>query len=381
MDLCDVPDLSSCEGEALHLPEGVPPLRSFYLYLSTGCNLRCRHCWIDPTFVDGKPSPGEVIDIDLLRQAVVEAKPLGLCAAKLTGGEPMLHPRFMEVVDMLTSQGLALDMETNGTLLTAESARHLKEETNVNFVSVSIDGSNPKTHDSFRGVPGAFDSALKGLAHLVEAGYDNVQVIMSLHRMNTDQIDDLVNLSAKLGAGSVKLNPVTKGGRGTEIHKRGEALNFNEIMHIADHVYGDLQKRSPIRIVLKLSPALTPIPEMMRGGGCPGDCNVRHILGILGTGEIALCGIGRTFPELVYGFLGRDSIREIWLHHPEILRLRWGFDDIDSFPEMCKKCVHIRTCRTGCVAQNYVEYGKHLYPEMVCIEAENLGIFPITRKK
>jgi len=65
MSLCEVPDL----------PEGVPPLRAFYLYMCTGCNLKYRHCWITPTFVNGKP---------------------------------MLHPRFMEIADMLTDMGMGI---------------------------------------------------------------------------------------------------------------------------------------------------------------------------------------------------------------------------------------------------------------------------------
>ncbi|MCP4691586.1 MAG: radical SAM protein, partial [Desulfobacterales bacterium] len=101
------------------LPEGVPPLTSFYLYLSTGCNLACRHCWITPNLVQGAPDPGDCLDPDLLRKAVAEARPLGLRRANLAGGGPTLHPRFVEIVDMLTREGLAMDLDTNGTLMDA----------------------------------------------------------------------------------------------------------------------------------------------------------------------------------------------------------------------------------------------------------------------
>ena len=62
------------EPRVLDLPEGVPPLNSLYLYLVAGCNLACRHCWITPTFVNGEPSPGECLDLGLLRQAVAEGQ-------------------------------------------------------------------------------------------------------------------------------------------------------------------------------------------------------------------------------------------------------------------------------------------------------------------
>ncbi|MCK5222958.1 MAG: hypothetical protein KAR14_15320, partial [Candidatus Aminicenantes bacterium] len=52
------------------LPEGIPPLNTFYLYMTTGCNLFCQHCWITPSFVKGEPSPGEFIDLEDLKSAV-----------------------------------------------------------------------------------------------------------------------------------------------------------------------------------------------------------------------------------------------------------------------------------------------------------------------
>ena len=381
MSLCEVPELELKDKASLDLPEGVPPLSTFYLYMSTGCNLKCRHCWITPTFVHGEPSPGDVIDVDLLREAVDEARPMGLRSAKLTGGEPMLHPRFMEIVDMLTRLGLRMDMETNGTLLTAESARHLKQKTNVAFISVSLDGVDAKTHDAFRGVPGAFDAALSGLGYLVDAGYENAQVIMSVHRGNLDQVDDLVRLASERGACSVKISPVTRSGRGTGMHERDEALDFDQRLDLARHVYGELQQGSPIRVIMNLPPALTPIPEIMRKGGRIGDCGVDRILGILGTGDVALCGIGRTVPELVYGRLGRDSIRDIWLNHPRIHGLRRDLENLDAYPSICRACVHLRSCRTGCVAQNYVEGGRLIWPDRFCVEAAERDAFPATRKK
>ena len=192
MSLCDLPAEMSVTPSKLDLPDGVPALTAFYLYMSNTCNLRCRHCWITPGFGDGKSTPGDFVDPLVLRQAVVEAKTLGLCSVKLTGGEPMLHPRFMEIADMLTAEGMSMDMETNGTLMTAEKARHLKEKTKVSFVSVSLDGPDARSHDSFRGVPGAFDATLRGLDCLVSAGYKNCQVIMSVHKGNRHQVEEVV---------------------------------------------------------------------------------------------------------------------------------------------------------------------------------------------
>jgi len=389
MSICDFneqPTPERPERPPLDLPEGVPPLRAFYLYMSNSCNLACRHCWITPRYVDGQPDPGDVIDVEALRDAVREAKPMGLGSAKLTGGEPMLHPRFIEIVDMLTAEGLGLNMETNGTLLTADVARYLKDETRLSFISVSIDGADAETHDAFRGVHGVFDAVLRGLDHLVAAGYTNAQVIMCAHRGNRDQIEDVVRLAAAHGAGSVKINPVTNSGRGTAMHERGEGLDFHERMALAHYVYDELRPRLreeglPISLVLNTSLALMPIREMLRRGGRTGDCGVLGILGMLGTGDIVLCGIGRTIPELVYGRLGQDSIRDIWLTHPTILELRRALADVEHYPGICGECTLARRCRTGCVAQNYVDGRQLVWPDALCMEAERRGVFPPTRRR
>jgi SynChlorMet cassette radical SAM/SPASM protein ScmF len=379
MALCDLLEHPETVSKPTDLPEGVPPLRSFYLYLSNGCNLACRHCWITPRFVNGQPSPRDVIDVDALLAAVDEAKPMGLISAKLTGGEPLLHPRFLEIVDLLTGKGLRLSMETNGTLLTPEIAWHLKTKTNLNFISVSVDGADAAAHDAFRGVPGAFDAVLSGLDNLVSVGYKNVQVIMSVHRGNRHQVDAVALLAAGHGAGSVKLNPVTNTGRGVAMHARGEGLDFQGRMALADDVFDGMRARVSLPVYLPMPLALTPLPQIQRQKGRTGDCGVRQILGFLGNGEIALCGIGRAVPELVYGRLGKDSIREIWLSHPTILALRKQLSDIRSFSGICLECALAAQCRTGCVAQNYVQHGKLCWPSELCAEAADQGIFPATR--
>jgi SynChlorMet cassette radical SAM/SPASM protein ScmF len=199
--------------QAIDLPEGVPPLFTYYLYITNGCNLACRHCWITPSFVNGKPSPGDCLDIDLLKLAVREGKKLGLSNAKLTGGEPLLHPKFIDIVDFLCSENIKMIMETNATLIDAQLAKYLINNSTIWFVSTSLDSAKPETHDRFRGVKGAFQATIKGIGHLANAGF-KPQVIMCPHRGNIHEVEDLVKLAVSLGAGSVKFNPVTPTGRG-----------------------------------------------------------------------------------------------------------------------------------------------------------------------
>jgi SynChlorMet cassette radical SAM/SPASM protein ScmF len=382
MPLCEPrTSADSSSASRFQLPAGVPRLHSFYLYLTTGCNLACRHCWIEPRFINGRPDPQECIDPELLFAAVTEAKTLGLTSAKLTGGEPLFHPRFRDIAKGLSDLGIDMDMETNGVLLSPELAVFLKNESKINSISVSLDDDEPESHDAFRGVQGAFDATLRGLDALKEAGYNNTQVIMSVHRGNIGKIEGVVALAEAHGAGSVKFNPVTDTGRGRQMAARGETLGIPELLALEKTIYGGLKEKTAIKkLTLNIPPAIRPFRILMETGGCTGDCGVTGILGILGTGEIAMCGIGQTIPSLVYGRLG-DSITDIWLNHPKLQALRLELEDHQNYPGICGDCVMAGSCRTGCVANNYQEGGGMVWPGKQCQEAAGLGLFPASRRR
>lgn len=376
-DTCDGLDERAAAAPAPGLPPDVPALKMFYLYLSAGCNLHCRHCWITPTFVHGKPVPAECLDFDLLKGAVAEAKPLGLSAAKLTGGEPTLHPEFRAIVDSLTAAGLELSMETNATRIDRELAVHLREKTSLKRVAVSLDSPVAEEHDHFRGKKGAFDDAVRGINHLVAAGL-RPQIIMSVYRGNLERIGGLIELAMKLGAVSVKFNPVTRSGRGAEMHRQGQGLDFDEHIALIRRVRGPLRERYPIHLNAMVPPAMSTVKELLRYGGEGAGCHVRHILGILGTGEMALCGIGRNVPELCFGQLGKDRVREVWMNHPVLVQMRK--DLAGPFPGVCGDCLHAGRCMTHCLAQNYEANGRLVSPSPLCAEAVRRGVFPATRR-
>jgi SynChlorMet cassette radical SAM/SPASM protein ScmF len=371
----EISENSTC---IIDLPKGVPALHTFYLYMTNGCNLACRHCWITPSFVNGKPSPGDCLDIELLKATVKEGKTLGLSQGKLTGGEPVLHPRFVEIVDFLSKENIKLTMETNATLIDAQLSRYLKNNTTLWFISTSLDSAKPATHDHFRGIQGAFQATIKGIEHLANAGY-KPQIIMCPYRGNIAEIEAVIKLAVSLGAGSVKFNPVTPTGRGEIMDKKGETLGYEEIIRLVRFVRGELQDRYPIRLHISSPPALSTIGEILRGKSVGGECRVLNILGILGDGEMALCGIGRNIPELCFGRLGEANLRDIWISNPTLVGLRHDLDG--EYPGICADCVHAKRCLTQCVAMNYARTGKLLSPDFLCAEAERKGIFPTTRKR
>jgi SynChlorMet cassette radical SAM/SPASM protein ScmF len=354
-----------------------PRLSHLYAYISGGCNLKCRHCWIEPVHAgSGKSFP--FLDPELFRTVLDEAGPLGLNAVKLTGGEPLLHPRIGEILDLLGKRNVSLSVETNGTLCTPEIARRMAACRDV-FVSVSLDAPDPSAHDWLRGTSGAFAAAEKGIRVLVREGM-RPQIIMTLYRGNRDKAEDLVRLAESAGADSVKFNLLQPIARGIRMSRTDQALTVPELLDFGEWVDRDLSGSSAVPVYNPLPPAFRPLGKMFgsKGDGCS-TCGILEIIGLLADGSYALCGIGATVPELVFGLAPGDCLADVWKHSPVLDGLRKGLPH--RLKGICGECLLGGICRGSCIAQNYYLAGDIWEPFWFCSEAARLGRFPETRRR
>lgn len=359
--------------ERIELPASCPPLNTYYVYLTEGCNLACRHCWLSPKFQQDGGTGGH-LDYDLFALAIEEGLPLGLRSVKLTGGEPLLHPDFIRMVDLLKEKEVGLTVETNGTLLTESLARYLKEKSTLGHISVSIDGAEAETHDDFRGVEGSFEQACQGVRYLAEAGY-RPQVIMSLHQGNVDQIEALVRLAEEMGAGSVKFNLIQPTGRGELMAERSQTLDLYRLLDVGERIENELQKQVPFQLIYSWPIAFFSLRRLLNGKS--GTCNLLNILGVLPTGYLAMCGIGVHIPELCYGRLGDDRVADVWVSNPTLITLRSNLPR--GLQGCCADCIFRDRCLGHCVAENYFVSKQLTAPYWLCQMAMEAGVFPVSR--
>jgi SynChlorMet cassette radical SAM/SPASM protein ScmF len=354
-------------------PDGAPSLDQYYIYLTAGCNLACQHCYISPTY-QANGGTGGHLDYNLFEMAIEEGLPLGLGSVKLTGGEPLLHPDFLRMIDFLREKELGLTIESNGTLMTPEIARYLKEKSTLSFISISLDGANAKTHDVFRGVKGSFENACQGIQYLVEVGY-HPQVIMSLYADNICEILPLVRLAKELRAGSVKFNLVQPSGRGKTLAKKGKVLTIQRLIEIGKWVEGELQDSSSISLRYSWPMAFYNTKALLNLESY--TCSIYHILGLLSNGQLAMCGVGTQMPDLVYGIVGKDRVADVWKSNPLLNELRKGV--ADNLEGVCGKCLFRGQCLGTCIAENYLLNGNLFAPFWFCREAYEKDIFPLSR--
>ena len=350
----------------------LPSLNSLYLYLTEGCNLACKHCWINPP-LDSEENHHAFLAVELIQQAIKEAKPLGLSTLKLTGGEPLMHPQIVDIINLASEENLELTIETNGTLITDSFIGAIKNHRNV-FVSVSLDSSKQEVHDDFRGIPGSFAKTVSGIKKLVEAGIAP-QIICSLIPENLNDIEEIIRFSKEVGASSFKLNIIQPTSRGDLMYQRGESVSLPDILAVYKNITENLVPELEMSAYPDLPIAFKPLGIMNRDGG--GRCSVKHIIGVLATGQYALCGIGTTVEELVFGEIGVHSLKDIWENNPVIKEIR---DELPGNLEgICGRCMLKKACMGACIAQNYYRKKSLKAPYWFCEMAEEQGLFPQSR--
>ena len=351
------------------------PLKRIYFYLTSGCNLKCCHCWIKPPHQNEKhiyPS----LSIDFFESILEQSKKLGLKGIKLTGGEPLMHPQIFDILDLIKIHQYPLAIETNGTLCTIELARKIADCMKV-LVSVSLDSADPETHDRIRGIKGSFNSALEGIKNLVEAGI-STQIIFTVMERNKRHLESVVRLAESLKAISVKFNIVQPVGRGKKLKQYGGTLSIEELIKLGKWVENELSSSTNLNIFYNYPPAFRSLGNMFGGDKMKISlCGILEIIGVLADGSYALCGIGTQVPKLVFGNVESDSLEDVWNNSPILKELREGIPH--KFKGICGKCLMRAICRGKCIAQNYFDAGSFWESYWFCNQAHDLGLFPPTR--
>ena len=158
------------------------------------CNLACLHCIEESG--PGKAFRDELNDAEVF--GVLEQLMDGdVPYLSFSGGEPMLHGKFFEMIEYVCGRGGQLKIETNGHYLTHENCARLAQ-LEVKAVQVSLDGASRETFNRMR-VRGDFDCTIEGIKRLREAGVP-VEINFSPTRLNMHEIGAAVDLANELGA-------------------------------------------------------------------------------------------------------------------------------------------------------------------------------------
>jgi len=402
--------MSEGNGSSRHLTSREFKPRLIFWEVTKGCNLRCIHCRATATELMSPKDLPTAKALDIIRQIAAFANPILV----LSGGEPLYRRDIFELAEYGKRLGLRVALATNGTLVTQEVAEKIKHS-GIKRVSISLDGSDAATHDSFRGIPGAFDAAVYGMRNLQDVGV-SVQINMTIARHNAHQLPAVLDLARRLGADALHTFLLVPVGCGVDIAEE-QMVPPDEYERMLNWFYdqsltGDIelkatcaphyfrvarQRRAADRRAGKAVPA-TPIAhhppseghtgptEMTMPGstgislkpgdrmpaghtghpGGPNDMNAMTKGCLAGTGVGFISHEGEVFPcgylPALAGDLRKQSFADVWTNSAVFNELRHD----DNLKGKCGCCEFRHVCM-GCRARAFAATGDFLAEEPFCI--------------
>ena len=325
------------------------PLRMVAWELTRNCNLACIHCRASAS---KKPHPDELSTAEC-KKIIDDIAGFASPTIILTGGEPLLRDDIFEIIEYGNKKGLRLVTATNGTLLDENKAKRLKE-CGTKRVSLSIDGKDETSHDSFRGVAGSFAS-VKNAAKVLGVANLPFQINTTITRLNRQNLKDIYNLTKTIGAVAWHIFLLVPVGRGERL--KGEELNSAAYEEVLEWLY-DIETKNEIEIKVTCAPHYYRIVKERGGTPKSAGCLAgKSFMFISHLGIAQPCG----YLEAASGDIRREGIRNVW----EKSSVFNGLRNLSSYKGKCGGCRYISICG-GCRARAYELHGDFLHEEPYC---------------
>lgn len=342
-----------------------PPLRMIAWEVTRACNLDCVHC---RAAAINEPPPGEWTT-DEAKEFLNQVKAFSNPVIILTGGDPMMRPDIWEIAEHGKKIGLRMVMSPNGTLITRENAKIMKE-VGIMRVSISLDGSSPEIHDKFRRVEGAFEGALRGISYLKEVGL-GFQINTTVTKHNLNDLENMLELVQEIGAEAWHVFLLVPTGRAEKMKE--EEITPEQYEETLNWLY-EVQRDAKIYVKPTCAPHYYRIyrqrakedglplePQMQNHGlqamtrGCLGGITFMFVSHM---GEAYPCG----YLEEFAGNVRTEGPEKVWKESPVFNRLR----DYSQLQGRCGACEYVRVCG-GCRARAKAIYGDYMAEEPYCV--------------
>lgn len=165
--------------------------------LTPVCNLNCRMCYVHMTDAQIRDSGLVMMKNDEWIAIAEEAKREGMLYLLLTGGEPFLYPGFRDLYERLSRMGFLLSINTNGTLITADTVRWLQEYPPCR-INITLYGASAETYERLCGNAQGYRLATRAIEQLQDAGI-SVKLNCSLTPDNACDLEQMVQYANERG--------------------------------------------------------------------------------------------------------------------------------------------------------------------------------------
>ncbi|MCL5038938.1 MAG: radical SAM protein [Firmicutes bacterium] len=331
----------------------VVPERPYHLSwdLTTACRLHCSFCYS----AGGRPHPAETTElIETILDNVVELKPLHL---GIGGGDPLLSPYIAELLQRLVERMrdetpiITVDtMMVNRREDLVRQVRRLNEDFGEHRIQfyLSIHGA-PEVHDRIVGLKGHFEEQVEGIKLLKQYGVNfNLGIVPT--RENLDQLDAMLALALRLGAGLLNISQFVPIGRGDRAYDHN--LSPEQYRRLLDWIVTrNAQLRR--RYIVTHEHWMAAVDQALFTSSLFVGCSAGiYYFGVRSNGDVVPCQLN----PYVLGNVREARLTEIWRWHP--LLQRWRERRVDGRCGDCPLLFKCGGCRCNAVAYSGDFFGE-----------------------
>lgn len=344
-------------------------LRILFWESTIRCNLACAHC----RRLESNEAENADLTTAQAESLIDQLADLGRSQSQMpvlvfSGGEPLCREDLFDLVGRARDRGLHVALATNGTLIDASKAQQIRDS-GIARVSISLDGATADMHDWLRQIPGSFDEAVRGIAHLRDLAVP-FQVNVTVTKHNAGQMQEVYDLARSLGAVAVHVFMLVPVGCGRTLAE-SEVLSPQEYEGIMRQV-ARLEQRGQIQIKVTCGPHYERIkresglaqpsgrtaPGAARHGGPTRGCLAGlGVLFVSHRGEVFPCG----YLPVDCGNILEKSLAEIWTTSEHLARMC----DPSQLTGKCGACGYKGICG-GCRARAFAATGDYMAEEPFC---------------
>lgn len=301
--------------------------------LTYACNLSCVHCLSS----SGRRDPRE-LSTEECKAVIDELQRMQVFYVNIGGGEPTVRSDFWELLDYATAHDVGVKFSTNGVKIDAAAAARLAANDYVD-VQISLDGATADVNDAIRG-PRSYDTAMRAMQNLSEAGMKNFKLSVVCTRTNIGQLDEFKAIADQYGA-QLRLTRLRPSGRGADVWDdlHPTAAQQRElydwlVAHGENVLTGDS--------FFHLSAYGEALPGLNLCGAGRVVCLIDPI------GDVYACPFAIHDEFLAGNVRGNGGFTDVWRESELFTRLRQP-----QSGGACSSCQFFDTCKGGCMAAKF----------------------------